>query len=294
MTPAIETTAQDAEACGRHFPDEGDGIADKIWPVANLREYHADRTAVSHSAVDVLRDSPVKYHEMYVANTLTREPTKEMVIGTVLHALVFERMRFAALVAAEPDVDRRTKAGKAAAEYFANVSAGKTIIPSDDYDLCGNMLKCLQSNPLAWDLLTARGYNEAAFRAQDAETGILRKVCLDKIVPGHAIADLKTIGSLSRWARDANEYGYHRQQAWYMDVARDAIGFDGDFFFVVVQKEQPHECGIFQLDGEALCLGRKQNRAALNELKERMDSGNWESRYCDQVQITSLPTWAFY
>src|SRR5260370_28558106 len=108
------TAHEDAPECG-------------IWQVDSAT-YHADRSAVSHSGLEVLHRSPAEYAAKYVTGTLPfPEPTREIVLGSVVHALLLQQDRFAILHALAPDVDRRYKEGKKEYDAFKEGVNGRVV-----------------------------------------------------------------------------------------------------------------------------------------------------------------------
>ncbi len=267
-----------------------------LWDVAN-GEYHADRTADSHSTLDVFRASVPRYAGIYVHGTFPKpEPTGPMLFGSAFGVAVLEPEKWGDLVAIAPDVDRRTKAGKEEWSSFSASCEGRLVITQDDFALISAMKAGLQANPHARQLLETAGKTERSVRWTDRETGLPLKARFDKLCDCGLIVDLKTTADPSpeAWAKSVVNFGYHRQDALYLAGAWEALKFDGMFVFIAVGKEPPHETVVYELDDEARELGRDQNSAVLKELSQRKQTGDWSSRWSGQVLKTRLPKWAFY
>lgn len=264
-----------------------------IWQV-DAKAYHADTSAVSHSMLEDFRRSIPLYHGRYVVSTLQRdEPTPSMVLGTALHALVLQPERFDDLVAVAPECDRRTKAGKTALEEFQSVAVGKTVISREQHWTARQMVDGIQRNSLAWELLQARGRSELSLRWEHPFE-VACKSRLDRVADGFSL-DVKTSvdPSPDAWSKQAAGFGYHRQQAFYQDALRKTLDKSGPFYFVVVGNSPPYECAVYQLDEDAVEIGRQQNAELIAELQNCLLCDQWEGRWSGQVYRVKLPAWAF-
>jgi hypothetical protein len=108
------------------------------------------------------------------------------------------------------------------------------------------------------------------------------------------IVDYKTANSVAPGAirKAVHNYGYHQQDAWYIDAVRalDLLR-DAVFLFVFQQKEPPYLITVAQLDAKATEIGRDLNRQALERFRDCQQSGVWPG-YSTDVELISLPGWA--
>ena len=138
------------------------------------QEYRAAE-GVSRSQLWRLHEgSPEKF--MY-AEEHPEEPTPALVFGQMVHKLILEPETFNDEFAVAPDVDRRTKDGKAAWALFAEMNEGKTIVKAEDYDTACGMRNALLANDLITKLLS--GKHEVPLFWTDELTGEKCKVRLD-------------------------------------------------------------------------------------------------------------------
>ena len=95
-------------------------------------EYHA-RAEISKSDLDLLAKSPyllkIKKDGKYQS-----EATLSQILGSAVHKLVLERNDFINEFAIEPNIDKRTKDGKAEYNEFLAKNSHKTIIKADDFE----------------------------------------------------------------------------------------------------------------------------------------------------------------
>ncbi len=65
------------------------------------------------------------------------------------------------------------------------------------------------------------------------------------------------------------------------------------FVFIAVEKTPPYAVALYELDAEAVDLGRALARRDLARYANARDFGVWPG-YPDAVQSLSLPKWATY
>lgn len=270
-------------------------------------EYHRCRQCLSNSALSDFRASVPLFHGRHVTGEIPpKDSTDAMNLGTALHLLALEPERFDAEVAIAPDVDRRTKEGKAA--WFAFTESllesvgpsafAKLVITQEQHDTCRRMADAIRRDDMAWNLIDAPGRAELPIRWQHAESGLWVRNLLDKRIEdgpfAGVIVDLKTSSDPAPgpFAKSAANFGYHCQAALYARGAEACFGSLPDFVFIVVGSSEPHEVACYVLDGDAFALGDRLNNDALGEIAERKRTNAWGSRWANRVQTLSLPRWA--
>lgn len=260
-------------------------------------EYHADTSAVSHSMLDTFGESATKYYRKFVAKTWpTEKPSKALRIGSALHAMVLEPHCFEDLIAISEDRERRSNADKQWWAQFEADNADKTIITPDEYVLVSAMVWAVTENETAHKLVTWAGAREKRIDWVDAKTGIKCKCKPDLLADNGMLIDLKTASGPdpSRFSWAANEYGYHRQSAFYLDGIAVAHGeADRKFLFVVVGNEPPHDVGCYWMQPDAIELGRKQNRELLDRLAQCIADDEWLNPWSVGVNVLDLPRYAY-
>lgn len=216
--------------------------------------------------------------------------------GTTTHVACLEPDRFIATYVAAPKIDKRTNVGKAEWRDFQAQHEGKTIVPQEEYDLAGAMAAAVWKHPTAAEILRG-GVKEASTAWRDPDTGApckMRTDHLGSMGEWSFIVDLKTSRNASRrsFERDVYNFGYHQQAAMYLDGATAVRPRSRKYAFVVVESEPPHCVAVYELDEEAINLGRDEYKAHLRAYVECVKSGAWPG-YAEGMDYVSVPTWAF-
>ena len=263
--------------------------------------YH-ETDAVSHSKLEVFRRRPALYKRKFIDRTIPKETSAALTIGRGVHCGLLERDQYAKRFAVRPaGIDRRTKEGKAAWEQFVAANAGKEILDAEDADLIEKMVGAVLENPTA-KLLLAGGESEVTWRAA-GPAGMTLQCRTDRfngngceLTAGRPyVADVKTVETL-----DAGEFrsferafwsiGYHRQAGFYLPLLQDCGVLCHDWFFIVVEKQEPFGCVVYRPTDDAIACGLEETVRDLTALAQSMKTGVWPNLPTG-VQEISLPSW---
>lgn len=246
--------------------------------------------ALSSSGIKKLLRSPAHYQEW---RRNPPEPTPAMLLGSAFHCLLLEPESFQGRFCVAPQVNGRTKDGKAALEAFAALSEGKAVLSVVDMETLTAMrdsaMKLATVEALVHDRET-----ELSIFWDDPEYGFPCKARLDlrcSILPG--IVDLKTCEDASPdgFGRQCWNMGYDIQASHYTAGAATVGWGDHNFYFLAVEKKPPYLAAVYAADEDFIRIGnsRRNNMRAL--YAECLESGDWPG-YGDRVRTLSLPAWA--
>lgn len=255
--------------------------------------YFASKGVSKHD-LDMVNISPAHY---WSGKSIPREdPTPAMKMGTLVHTAILEPDRFDSTYIIAPDMDRRTKDGKAAWEAIESEASesGKMVVKPSDLQHIRGMKESVFAHRSGSAALKAGGLIEASLYATHLETGVLRRGRPDLISKGNAIIDVKTCaknyGGKAEFARSVANFRYDVQAAFYLDLAK-SCGMEKEVFvFLVVEKEPPYAVAVYQLDAESVEAGRQQYLKNLQLLAECMQFDEWPA-YSSEVEVLSLPKW---
>ena len=267
---------------------------DETEPMENA-EYHR-HSAISKSHLDLVARSPLHYWARYVdPNRVEPEPTPAMRLGTAVHTLTLEPDSWDSRYVTAPQIDRRTKEGKATWAEFEALSAGRELISCDDRAVISRMAEAVWKHPAAEMLLfKLPGKAETTHMWTDEATGLQCKCRPDWLTDdGSLIVDLKTTedASPAGFRKSIANFRYHVQASWYLDGLERATGKRPEqFIFICVEKKPPHAVAVYADDAEMIAQGQITAARDLQQLADCKAANSWPG-YSDQIETISLPPW---
>ena len=197
------------------------------------------------------------------------EPSPALLEGRVQHTVFLEHHKFAEEFVIQPNIDRRTKAGKAEYEDFSASIGNRTAITQDLYDTC------MERRSVVTDYIPKE--------TDKVECTLIFEwfgqpfKCRMDWYDNQYIWDLKTCRDASpRGFRTAiNTFRYYQQAAYYLSGAR-LCGLKAEkFYFLAVEKQSPYPYGVYTLSDEAIAFGDARNEQAIAIAQQCFDSGEW-------------------
>lgn len=189
-----------------------------------------------------------------------------------------------------------TKAAKESRDVAR--AEGKVPLKSSDYRRVIDMSDAVLTHKLG-KILFADGFAEMSIYHHDDLTGVRLRARPD-FMPATdrpVIVDLKTTTSADPdefVRKSVPAYGYHQQDPWYRDVVR-SLGDEGEepqFFFVLVEKTPPYLASVVELPDEAVQLGRRLNRHAVDLYARCVTTGEWPG-YEEIIHRRDVPEWVY-
>ena len=241
--------------------------------------------AVRRSELWELRKSPAHY--LYVV-THESEPTPALKFGTAAHKYILETDQFFDAYVLAPEVDRRTKDGKATWYNFQRQleETGKESISTSDYSTIVEMNQAVLANPTAAALLKT-GIHEMPVEWTDLETGEpckCRPDCITTWNDEKYLVDYKTTTSCEdgHFERSCRAYGYKLQAAMYTEGMLSMTFDRYKFAFVAQEKTPPYAVRVYFCDDGFIDEGMDQFRELIGLYHNCKRSGNWPG-YKDKV-----------
>lgn len=238
---------------------------------------------LSSTGIKELLKSPAHY-QAYLKRE--QKDTPALRFGKLVHTRILEPVAYYQTVAIEPEVDGRTKEGKAIRAAFAEESLGKEIITSDEADLLDEIATAVNKCKLARTVFSG-GEAELSVYWIDKETGVLCKARADYL-RGDVIADLKTTYSAKEddFRKAIAMYGYHLSAAHYLDGFNTVTPVT-NFAWVALEKSPPYCMGFYAAAEEDLATGRAECLKAYKLYAECQESGVWPG-YAEKFISISL------
>lgn len=233
--------------------------------------------AISRSELWRMSESPEKF-KYFKDNP--EPPTPALLFGQVVHKLILEPETFYTEFAIAPSVDKRTKAGKEEYARFAEVNAGKTIIPADLMETAAPMAAKIRTDPICAALLI--GEHEKPYFWTDKHTGEQCKCrvdCITKYDGKKTIIDYKTAESAETRAFNSKlfKYGYHLQAAMYSIGVKTASRLKElpGFIFIVQEKKPPYSLNVISVPDEVIEVGTDVYRELLGKYHSCKETDYW-------------------
>jgi exodeoxyribonuclease VIII len=216
-------------------------------------EYHAAE-GISKTQLGYLLKSPAHLKSYLTAPR--KEPSKDQIFGTAVHAASLEPDRFATEWVVAPVVDRRTTVGKQIWAEFASANVGKTLIEADERQRVLDIAQSLRDNLIFGGALRT-GTPELSLFAE-ADNGLPIKGRFDLwSAETNVIYDIKTTTGADKFTfpREIRKWAYALQASHYLDLARRCGIADAKtkFVFIAVEKaEAPYATALYEIDAASL------------------------------------------
>ena len=201
------------------------------------------------------------------------EESPALLFGSAAHKMILEPDTFNKEYAVLPNVDRRTKAGKAEIEAFKAEHAAQSWICEDDYLTIIQMREALLMNPEVANILNQKNRIEVPFTWIDGETGEICKCKADilTVIDGMPyIVDFKTTQSCSDGAFESScrKYGYKFQAGFYTEGIDLCTLESHGFAFIAQEKTPPFASRLFICDDGFI----RDGKAEFHQLLRRYHS----------------------
>lgn len=212
---------------------------------------------------------------------LPMETTRNMVIGSAVHALALEgEEAFMRQFTVAPKVDKRTKDGKAQWAEFQEANQSKELLDQDELETVMGCVKSLKAHPLASRMLAeTEGRPEVTLTWDDDTTGLPMKARLDRLpLPDkRTIIDLKTTSdaTLKGFTRQMVNLAYDLQAAVYMNGSQACMIECDSFVFIAVQNSAPFTVSVTAIGPEWLSWAQNEVDRQLGLIKQCRERNYW-------------------
>lgn len=225
--------------------------------------------------------------------------TPAKLFGRCCHSLLLEPDTFKDEWAIAPNVDRRTKKGKATYDEFLASSAGKQVIAANGALGFETVLKCVEAavaKPQLKELL-ASGVREVPVFT--GEGGLQCKGRIDfvsTVTPEAVIIDPKFTNDVTPegFGRSCARFGYHLKMPMYAEWFRRESGKQiGDVILVAVENKPPFDCVLYPLNPLQLEDGWAQAQELIGKIHDDIHRGVYHG--CDEGRPYAeldIPFWA--
>lgn len=256
-------------------------------------DYHADTASVGAHGLMIVGRSPLHYWQRHLSGEPPDTDTQAATVGRAIHCAVLEPRRFADTYAAMPDVDKRTKEGKAAVAEWGAANAGRIGLRPKDHACAVAVAESVRKSPMASTLLSCEGRQELSGYWTDGETGVRCRMRADFVPHGQLfLVDLKSTENAGAraFARSAWNFGYHVQAAHYVAGWKAITGEVRSFAWAAWEKDPPYASAWYYADDDLLEAGEAERRRLLQVYADCLAKHEWPG-YPQQLQPLSPMNW---
>lgn len=215
-------------------------------------------------------------------------------LGRATHAAILEPDRFAS----DWTVYGGRRAGKAWQD-FRQENQGLEVLNDREHEQATLMAKHVQESPSCAARLEDGWAERSIFWAEEVAgfaEPVGMKARLDWVYrdgDSFVLLDVKTARDITPrvFGSAAGRYLYHGQIAHYLaGLQRIVGGAPVRAELLVVETEQPYDCGVFKLDAAAIECGALRRAQMLTRLAECQAADHWPG-VLDEPQWLELPEW---
>ena len=258
------------------------GISDDV--------YHADTGSLSSTGARKILACPARFK--WERDNPPSPTTKAFDFGKLAHRLVLGEGSTIQIVEAD---NWMTKSAKEQRD-LARLDGAVPVLRSE-YDAAKAMREAVMAHPTA-SALFAEGVAEQSGYWRDEPTDIqlrFRPDWLTTSLSGRALCvDYKTTISANPadFAMSVGKFGYFMQHAWYVaGLAAHGID-DAGFLFICQEKQAPYLVSVIELDPDAVLLGARRNRRAIDLFAECVATDIWPA-WGEGITTVDLPRWVY-
>lgn len=237
-------------------------------------------------------NTPANFYHEYLSPDADRKMTDALQFGQAFHLAILEPEEFTSRV--EWWDKHKTTTSKGFQEADAALPERILLCPLVWKDRLVSMLDAYLENPEIRALLEIEADNELTLVWVDEETGIECKARLDRAaLKSGLLIDFKTTKDASEqgFRKAVQDYGYHRQAAFYMSGYEAVFGEKpAGFAFPLIEKEAPYLTNLCQLSEEALEAGDYIFRRNLRHYANCTDKGHFPG-YGPGTKTVGLDEW---
>ena len=254
------------------------------------------QTYIAHEAISqselgtVTEMSP--FHYKFKKNAPPWKQTPDMLIGSATHKIFFEPEEFDDEFVCAPELNLRTKVGKAEMSEFQDhiKSTGRSVLTFEQMATVRAIGAALHSQEHVMKWIKDGVAEKSIFRHYNGQ--ILKTRPDYYIRKSNVIIDLKTCRDITYngFMRSVIQYRYHVQAAAYTDSIAHFVGEPPRFLNLCIEKKPPYACVIYELEPSFLMVGRAEYIRALSIIKECEDNNSWPSFSKNPISM-GCPDW---
>lgn len=255
-------------------------------PIPEPPPFDEMRNPVHFSELKGMALSPAHYR---AARQASKEPTREMLVGTVVHHIVCGPHRTKPLIRYD-GIARQGNAWKDFRDAQLRLHPGADIVTAPEWADAEPIAAAVLADERAKMLLTgSRREVTLKWRAGNIER---RTHGIDVVGPNF-IADLKRTSCTERvsFSRHATKHHWHVQLTDYREACRqNGIETSGGLYLIGVEPKPPYAVTVLRLGEDAIDAGERSLTKWLERLQVCRDNDHWPA-YEERIAEFELPAW---
>lgn len=250
-------------------------LENELYKALSNEAYHASE-GISRSALMLLKKSPKHFWHKFLSGAYEEKTTDDMILGSLVHALVLEPETVEFNFAMMPEINRRTNAGKEEYKLFCLQNSHKSIVDAEMMEKANSLANAIKQNETCALLLDGSVVEQSIYFTH-ALTGIQCKVRPDAL-NGAVAMDLKTSRDASYrcFQNDAYSAGYFLQAAMIYYGLKSVDIVMEKFIFMVVEKTPPYPVAIYYLNEGAIEFGLQEFDRLMLKYQSCLETEKWE------------------
>jgi len=241
---------------------------------------------VHFSELVEMHKSPAHY---LTARQRNKEPTRDMLVGTVVHHLVCGPHKSKPLVRYDGD-ERKGNVWKDFAKAKKAEHPGCDIVTAKEWADAEPIANAVLADPVARELLVG-AHREVPLKWKSGPVD--RETHGIDIVGANYIADLKRTSCTdpAAFSRHAAKHHWHCQLADYSEAcAQNGINTSGGVYLIGVEPKPPYAVTVLRLGVLDLELGAKSLAKWLERLIVCRENDHWPT-YVQRITEFEMPAW---
>ena len=224
---------------------------------------------LSYSSLKEFAKSPAHYIAYLNGD---KEPSKEMIFGSMLHCLLLQPKEFNSQFAVMPNVDRRTSEGKATYAKFMSEAEGKSVVQESELEDANRLVEKVMMQDHFKKLVSDCNIFENEFR-QDID-GLPFRGFIDGEADNYVL-EVKTASDAHPKTIINNFYdrGYHIQAAIYNMVTNKPVKY------LIIETKSPYNIVVADASQDYINLGKKTVSELVMLFNGCMQNNLWDMGY---------------
>lgn len=266
-----------------------------IQPTNPTKDYHACRTHVSRGMLADLAQRPRLFEGRYITGELPqKKPTREMQIGTAIHALALEGRSIGLVPPDSVLAKNGARSTNAYYEWEETIElSGCISVKSDEYETINRASAALVAHLNKQGIDPAKGVVEKPIYWERAD-GMACRAMPDLIVNPRLCLDVKTTGDISDSGINSSCFGdfaYWMQPPQYLEGIQQTYDYECAFVFVFVETAKPYGIREYALTLDDQVWASNKRERLIEDLKRRTDSGDWSDPEEGGICEFKRPNW---